>query len=488
LIALLAAAVVSTAGCADIHSRTEVASGDRDGLALDIRLAAGADSLVVDTTVRNTRSQAVHLDADQCGRVTEVLLVRTTFQPDGSTYSGSLDAVKRMVLSQQRSGEAPDSFAPRRVTGGSDPPPCTRPTQPVELAPGAAIAEGWELPFASGFGLAAVGSASAIVRAEAVESVAADTLGFLDILPAGAAETARLGRTVTVTLPASAVLDRPASRPDSGPSLGQKFDRMIQDPAVRDFIDGQPADSWRRATIIVTQAGPSEFRAVTTAFERALVATLAADGAVSGQPSVPGIADRTRVFERRPATLPPGIQIIPEPNAPVLTKDVVAGRLTLPSGRLVADGALAGDAEPLPDRAAPGTYPVSVTVGRVPDSASDQVAFATVAVSDAPTVSWARRTTIAVDGGTAAFTSAEGNAELARTMATGATDIPDRIFDSLTAHDDVVTEAPIAGGLDLVLFASGYGDGGYDVWVGLDAGGRPTRFVIDFAIVHLGWP
>ena len=61
-------------------------------------------------------------------------------------------------------------------------------------------------------------------------------------------------------------------------------------------------------------------------------------------------------------------------------------------------------------------------------------------------------------------------------------------FDSLTAHDDVVTEVPIGDGLDMALFATGYGDGGYRVHVGLDADGKPTRFVIDFAIVHLAWP
>jgi hypothetical protein len=38
------------------------------------------------------------------------------------------------------------------------------------------------------------------------------------------------------------------------------------------------------------------------------------------------------------------------------------------------------------------------------------------------------------------------------------------------------------------MFASGYGDGTYGVHVGLDADGRPTRYVMDFAIVHLGWP
>ena len=40
----------------------------------------------------------------------------------------------------------------------------------------------------------------------------------------------------------------------------------------------------------------------------------------------------------------------------------------------------------------------------------------------------------------------------------------------------------------MALFTTGYGDGGYAVHVGLDGDGKPTRFVIDFAIVHLAWP
>ena len=487
VVVLLAFAVLPASACANLDPRSDSASGDHDGLTLDVRLHAASDSLLVDTTVRNTRTEAVHLDADQCGRVTEVTLVRTTLQPEGATYAGSLDAVKRLILQQQRSAQFPDVFAPRRLTGGSETPDCVRPSQPVELVAGGSIAERWELPFGTAYALAAVGSEHAIVRAEAVELVAADKLGFLDMLPAGDAGASRAGRVVAVARPASVVLDRAPTRPDEGPSLGQLFDRMVQNETLRGFIEAQPTDSWREARITPTVSGPSVFRAVTNGFERALVATLAPDGAVGGEVGLPGAADRLRVFERRPATLPPGIGLIPEPDTPALTEDVVAGRLSLPTGRLVADGALVGDAEPLPDRAEPGDYPVSVTVGRLPGSPFDQVAYATVVVSDAPTVSWARRSTIAVDGGTAGFTSAEGSEALG-TQGAAVTDVLDRAFDSLTAHDGLITEFPIGDGLDLAMFSSGYGDGGYNVYVGLDRDGKATRYVIDFAIVHLGWP
>jgi hypothetical protein len=484
--AFVGCAAMLASGCANPDSHVDSASSDHDGLTLDVHMYATSDSLIVETAVHNTRAAVVHLDADQCGRVAEVILLRATLQPEGATYSGSLESVKKLIIRQQRSEQFADTFAPRVVTGGSATPGCIRPTQPVGLPAGGTITERWELPFGVAFALAAVGSGSATVRAEAVESVAADKLGFLDILPAGDADADadRAGRNVVVTRPASVVLDRPPTRPDTGPSRGQLFDTMVEDATVRDFIQAQPPDSWRDARI-----GRSSFRAVTSEFERAVAVTLAPDGSVTDV-RLPDAADRIRVFDRRPATSPPGIALIPEPDTPVPTEDVIAGRLSLPSGQVVADGYLGAGGQPLPDRAAAGAYPVFVTVARLPDVPFDQVALATVVVSDAPTVSWALRTTIAVDGGTAGFTSAEGLEALTREGAsgTGGGDVLDRAFDSLTAHDSLVTLFPIEDGLALALFSSGYGDGGYNVYVGLDRDGKPTRFVIDFSVVHLGWP
>ena len=475
-------------GCATDDKPAVTASGDHDGLTLEVGVRQTGDSLRAEAVVRNTRDREVHLDATQCGRVTEVILARTAFEPDGQSYTGSLAAVKQLLLRQQRSNQIDDSFAPRRGPGGSDVPDCVRPTRPVTIPPGGSISESWELPFGTASGLAEVGSEHMEVRAAAVESAAADKVDFIDMLAPGQAHEARRGRAVTASTPAAGVLARTPTRPKTGPSLGQQFDRMIETKAIRDFIGAQAADTWRRATITPTAAGPSDFRAVTTGFERAIRAGLAPDGAVVGSAEIPGPQDRARFFERRGATLPPGIAIIPEPDAPSLTDDVIAGRLSLPSGRVVADGSLVGQAEPLAQVAEPGAYPVFVTLGRPPGAAFDQVALASLLASDAPTVSWVRGTTVAVDGGTAGFTSTEGSARLAGLGETANVAFLDAAFDSLTAHDDLITEVPIGDGADLALFTTGYGDGAYDVHVGLDAAGQPTRYVMDFGIVHLGWP
>jgi hypothetical protein len=35
---------------------------------------------------------------------------------------------------------------------------------------------------------------------------------------------------------------------------------------------------------------------------------------------------------------------------------------------------------------------------------------------------------------------------------------------------------------------TGAGDGGYNLYVGLDAAGHPTRYVLDLELLHLDWP
>ena len=85
----------------------------------------------------------------------------------------------------------------------------------------------------------------------------------------------------------------------------------------------------------------------------------------------------------------------------------------------------------------------------------DTVAFVSLVVSDAPTVSWVPGTTVAVDGGTASFTSAEGYEQLAGLGADAFLEAGDVAFDSLTAHDGLITEVPIGDGTDLALFSTG---------------------------------
>ena len=60
-------------------------------------------------------------------------------------------------------------------------------------------------------------------------------------------------------------------------------------------------------------------------------------------------------------------------------------------------------------------------------------------------------------------------------------------FDAQTAHG-YVADRPLGNGTNGMSFSTGYGDGGYNLFVGLDADGRPTRYVLDCGLLHLAWP
>jgi hypothetical protein len=496
LVALGLAALASCSGD-ERDDREVAATANRDGLVLRAQIRGGGDALHVRTTVRNERATAVHLVPDQCGRVTEVLLPRTRFQPEGRSWSGSVQAAKAFVLRDQRSRQGPDRFHPRRPGDtSSTPPPCTRPARPVRLPPGGEIAERWELPLAAAYGFQEVGSAGSVVRAEVVEAEAPDELEFLDVLPAGEADDRRAGRNLRIERATSSVIDVAPSRAPSGASLGQVFDRLLADPALRRWIDAQPSTSWRLAQLTPSspfvrtpQRQQVRLRLVTTRYERAALAFAREDGS-DVSVDLPGDADRTRVFPRRAGSRPPGIALIDEPHGYVLHEDVLPGSVTLPSGRLVV-GEYLLDEKPLDVRVRPGSYPVHVTLARYRGRGSPDVALATMVLSNEPTIRWKAAGSFAVDGGSATFTSPEGVAYLRQTFERDEaewTAVHERVFDSRVAHDYLVTQYSLDNGRNLVEASSGVGDGAYPVFVGYDGRGRPTRVVADFLLLHLDWP
>src|SRR5699024_1946201 len=134
------------------------------------------------------------------------------------------------------------------------------------------------------------------------------------------ADEARRGRALRAEVAATAVIDRAPTAAPAGPSLGQLFDKLVQQNAqLRGWIEAQPADSWRHAALAPAYPQFSDdpeteklhLAMVTTGYERA--ATVSAgptgDGAVL---ELPGEEDRRRDSARRPASMPLGIQLIHE--------------------------------------------------------------------------------------------------------------------------------------------------------------------------------
>jgi hypothetical protein len=84
------------------------------GIALETWIHATATSIAVEARATNERRTPVHLVPNQCGRLTEALLVRTVMEPEGASWTGSAGALKSIALDRQASNQAPERFHPRR--------------------------------------------------------------------------------------------------------------------------------------------------------------------------------------------------------------------------------------------------------------------------------------------------------------------------------------------------------------------------------------
>ena len=486
--------LIAAAACAPAPESVAI-SGEQDGLAVEGQVTSTGSSIAVDVVVRNNREEPIHLVPDQCGRVVDVELERTTFLPEGQRWEGSVQAAKEIVLRDQRFDENPDSFAPRRVGDPSAATPdCRRPEQLVVLEPGATLAERWELSFDMSRTLKEVGSAAGVVSLEAIEARDPNEMEYSDIVYFSDEDAVREGRAARAELALSEVLDRAPTEPLSGPSRGALFDRLLDDEELRGWIQDQPSDAWGHVDLRPAYPGyGAEFERlrlemVAKTFEHAAVVTAARDGS-NPVLDLPGDEDRTREFPRTAGSLPPGIAALPDSDYD-LTADLALGDVLLPSGRVIV-GEYLFDADPLGFEVAPGAYPVHATLARYDEEDYDSVAFATLVISDAPTVRWEEATAIAVDGGTATITSVEGRDELGRVFdddQPGSMQLDEDIFYSMVAHNSLGTEWELTPEANLVRVSTGIGDGGYPVYVGYDAAGNPTRVIVDFLLLHLAWP
>ncbi|MGK5551786.1 DUF4241 domain-containing protein [Actinomadura kijaniata] len=181
-----------------------------------------------------------------------------------------------------------------------------------------------------------------------------------------------------------------------------------------------------------------------------------------------------------------------------------AGRLDVPSGRLVAcDPFVQGDdpgyEKPFTVTVAPGRYPVWVSLVRhrgATGKAHSMVAAVKVAIRAAPAVRWELALQpgwdpgglkpnhyygFGVDTGTGAFLDASAGRALSNLAKPGGL-LAERLEDAhITDVRDPETRT------NVVAYHSGWGDGEYPTWVGRAADGSPTAFVTDLHVIdHRG--
>lgn len=214
-----------------------------------------------------------------------------------------------------------------------------------------------------------------------------------------------------------------------------------------------------------------------------------------------------RILEGR---LPPGIIIRegPEPDWLGLLSQAFAGTLehcdTVELGILpVPDGQLIASEPFRIDRPGeytiavpPGSYPVFLAVGSDPEGIDQRVAYAWVRLGDGTPASWeparnadGAEVTVGVDSGIAGFVSAACAPAFTAAYHRDYCDFEAPLSDAIVAEMDKVWRSTrgwammeAGDGARLAAFSSGFGDGVYPVYRGLDAQGRCLAVAIVFFV------
>jgi hypothetical protein len=179
-----------------------------------------------------------------------------------------------------------------------------------------------------------------------------------------------------------------------------------------------------------------------------------------------------------------------------------AGELVLPTGRVVAADVFFFNTEPF-SRALPvGRHPVTLLqierAGAAELGDYREVAAAMIRVADGAPVSWELALVAgqdpsalgpdeffgyAVDSGTGCFASAEAARAASRSETYG-DEVLARLFPAENEYHnvaDIVVDP--ATGANVIGFPSGYGDGAYPSYFGLDRAGEPLVLLTDFRIL-----
>jgi Protein of unknown function (DUF4241) len=191
---------------------------------------------------------------------------------------------------------------------------------------------------------------------------------------------------------------------------------------------------------------------------------------------------------------------------PVALSTEHAGDLDLQTGRVVAGDAMYLYPMPFTQWLAPGRHPVFVLHAVAGPPRDDRIAAALIRVAPGDPVRWELALVpgqdvarlqpgqffgYGVDSGTGSFASAEAAEWLAGAGGRAYDEFGQRLYATMfPSRNDMhpVADIPLGDpkGLNVIAFASGWGDGSYPSYFGLDASGQPIVLLTDFQILDAG--
>ncbi|MET4104675.1 DUF4241 domain-containing protein [Hymenobacter sp. UYP22] len=195
----------------------------------------------------------------------------------------------------------------------------------------------------------------------------------------------------------------------------------------------------------------------------------------------------------------PGAKIQQDSFSIAFTPDFL-GNLPVPSGRIVATDPVTMRATAFTTEFPHGRFPVELAIARF--NGDRRVAFARILFSTQPVKRWelalipgqkplAIRDSsyygFSVDAGTALFTDAEHIESVGKQLTTEAAyeQLFVKSFELLPGNKAYRTGFLYAAQTDtLAVFETGWGDGSYATYVGLDSQDRPCRLLTDFQVIR----
>lgn len=177
------------------------------------------------------------------------------------------------------------------------------------------------------------------------------------------------------------------------------------------------------------------------------------------------------------------------------------GQLRLPTGRITAfDPIMCLGTDPFTRTAPVGTYPVRLAIAHF-DNPDQRIAYAGIFFSDRKAEVWEQALIpgqnpaqlgpnweygYPVDCGTGCFADAEtafqfgGRMHEQKKYSDEICSLLDETYIDTRSWADVT---PVDGGGNVMLFSSGYGDGSYPSFFGIDSDGEPSCLITDFYIL-----
>jgi hypothetical protein len=160
--------------------------------------------------------------------------------------------------------------------------------------------------------------------------------------------------------------------------------------------------------------------------------------------------------------------------------------LIVTSGKVIACDAFVFEDVPLKEKLPPGKYQVILSIAQF--SNDQRVACAQLQVSTNPPVKWQLGSSYGVDSGTGCFMDQDAGRLMEKKLAANPNSFNDVIKAMEKTYQPTWSWGNIilnpASGLNQIAFSSGFGDGGYDTFVGYDSADKIACIVTDFGIIN----